>query len=285
MQVSKKQKTFHNGGGDSEEADLSNNNNGDGGGWASMPFIPARQRALQYLCQSSPRQEAQGEPDDNDDGGDQTNPDQDVEEIIPEIFEPRPLKSRKRERDLFGDPGDRSTCWGCVHAGEKDVTISVEAVKQLVEMARTAFGRVDLIALAQAMENYHETKIRQVFNVNLPPGKKPIPPWKAAQILEHLRDHNQDPLVQLVVMLSETQELRGETLNHCFEVSNKGKVRPNKNAIDAYDKLVKLQIFLQKQDPSKMAFTSAGARVDPTILNQGVISFHGKKLRSHWQKK
>lgn len=210
-------------------------------------------------------------------------PDPIVEE--PEIYEPRPLKSRKRERDLYGEPGDRSQCWGCVHAGEKDVTISVEAMKQLIEMARNSFGRIDMIALAKAMHDFHENKIRQVFNQNLPPGKKPIPPWPEAQILEHLRDHNQDPLVQLVVMLSETQELRGETLNHCFEVSNKGKVRPNKNAIDAYDKLVKLQIFLQKQDPSKMAFTSAGARVDPTILSQGVISFHGKKLRSHWEKK
>ena len=86
-------------------------------------------------------------------------------------------------------------------------------------------------------------------------------------------------------MLSEVQELRGETLSHCFEVSNKGKVRPNKTAMDAYDKLVKLQIFLQKQDPGKMAFTSQGARIEPNILSQGVISFQGKKLRSNWQRK
>jgi len=236
-----------------------------------------------YQQQENEQEQQMDSFENNNNHYDQMGTPEPIEED-PEIYEPRPLKSRKRERDLFGEAGDRSTCWGCVHAGEKDVTISVEAMKQLIDIARNSFGRIDLVALAQGMHTFHEEKIRAVFNTDMPRHKQ-IPPWPQAQILEHLRDHNQDPLVQLVVMLAETQELRGETLNHCFEVSNKGKVRPNKNAIDSYDKLVKLQIFLQKQDTSKMAFTSAAARVDPTILNQGVISFHGKKLRSNWVKK
>ena len=251
-------------------------------GWLDMAFV-GREEILQNFGREYNAGADAAEGADADNYYDQMEtPEPFVEE--PEIFEPRPLKSRKRERDAFGEAGDRGTCWGCVHAGEKDVTISVEAMRQLIDIARNSFGRIDLVSLAKGMHNFHEEKIRKVFNKDMPRDKK-IPPWPEAQILEHLRDHNQDPLVQLVVMLAETQELRGETLNHCFEISNKGKVRPNKNAIDAYDKLVKLQIFLQKQDPGKMAFTSAGARVEPTILSQGVISFHGKKLRSNWTKK
>ena len=258
-------------------------NSGSHPTWVSSAFV-GREQLLEDFNRQFYQQHEQAAEGVDENGSNFVDHLLTPEDEPPEIFVPRPLKSRKREVDLFGEAGDRSTCWGCVHAGEKDVTISVEAMRQLIEMARNSFGRIDLIALAKAMHDFHESKIRRVFNQNLPPGKKPIPPWPESQILDHLRNHNQDPLVQLVVMLSETQELRMEMLDHCFEVSNKGKVRPNKNSIDSYDKLVKLQIFLQKQDPSKMAFTSHGARVDPNILSQGVISFQGKRLRSHWEK-
>lgn len=202
----------------------------------------------------------------------------------PETFEPRPLKSRRIEIETLGEPASRAQCFGCVYFGEKDTTIPLDALEKLIEMARQSIGRIDMICLAQGMEDFYEKNIRQKINAYLLPGQRPLPEWKAAQILDHIRNHNQDPLVQQVVVLAETQELRSALFDCCFEVSSKtGKVRPNKHAIESYDRIVKLQLHIQKQDASKMAFTSAGARINPEILSQGLMSTHTKNLHNYWK--
>lgn len=213
---------------------------------------------------------------------DVTTPQDDKPE--PETFEPRPLKSRRLEIETLGEPACRSQCFGCVYFGEKETIIPSDELVKLIEMARQSIGRIDMMCLAQGMEDYYETQIRCKINARLLPGQKALPPWRAAQILEHIRHHNQDPLVQQVVLLAETQELRTALLDCCFEVSSKtGKVRPNKHNIESYDKIVKLQLHIQRQDASKMAFYSAGARVNPEILNQGLLSTHTKTLHNYWK--
>lgn len=214
-----------------------------------------------------------------------TPPNEDEEERgMPETFEPRPLKSRRLEIEEFGEAGSRSDCFGCVYFGEKDTTIPSDELMKLIEMARQSLGRIDMICLAKGMADYYEHYIRRKINRNLMPGQRPLPEWKESQILEHIRYHNQDPLVQQVIILAETQELRAALLDCCFEVSNKtGKVRPNKHNIESYEKMVKLQLHVQKQDASKMSFYSAGARVNPEILTQGILSTHTKSLHNYWK--
>jgi hypothetical protein len=202
----------------------------------------------------------------------------------PEVFEARPLKSRRLELEAFGEAGPRSECFGCVYFGEKDTTIPSDELVKLIEMSRQSLGRIDMICLAKGMADYYEKHIRQKINRNLMPGQRPLPEWKEAQILEHIRFHNQDPLVQQVIILAETQELRAALFDCCFEVSSKtGKMRPNKNNIKAYEEAVKLQFHVQKQDASKMSFFSAGARVNPEILSQGLLSTHTKNLHNYWK--
>lgn len=209
---------------------------------------------------------------------------EDVIHEEPEIFNPRPLKSRRLEIERLGEAGCRAECFGCVYAGEKDTTIPSDDINRLIEMARQSFGRTDLITLAEAMAHYY-AKMRKRINKDLHPGEKRLPKWGAAMILEHLRFHHSDPLVSQVVILSEINELRAELSGHCMEVSNKtGRVRPNKNAIDSYEKLVKLQLTVQKCDSSKMAFTSNNARINSEILTQGVIAHSTKRLHSVWKK-
>jgi hypothetical protein len=209
---------------------------------------------------------------------------EDEEQEEPEIFEPRPLKTRKLEMDRLGQPGCRADCFGCVYFGEKETTLPVDDITRLIEMARQSIGRVDMVALAEGMASYY-AKMRQRINSELHPGEKPLPPWRAAQILEHLRMHHNDPMVQQVVSLNEIQEMRNEVADHCFERSNKtGRVRPNKHNIECYERLTKLQWHVQKLDTTKMAFSSHGARVNPEVLSQGVISYQTKRLHDYWKK-
>lgn len=202
----------------------------------------------------------------------------------PEIFEPRPLKTRKLELERLGEAGDRAECFGCVYFGEKETTLPSDDITRLIEMARQSIGRVDLVTLAEGMATYY-AKMRRRINADLHYGEKPLPKWGAAQILEHIRMHHNDPLVQQVVNLNEIQEMRNEVIDHCFEKSNKtGRVRPNKHNIECYERLTKLQWHVQKLDTTKMAFSSHGARINPEILSQGLISHQTKRLHDNWKK-
>lgn len=236
--------------------------------WTNRPFVTSQEAIADYnIPQSNFAEQVEEE-----------------EEVVPEFFEPRPLKSRRIELESLGEAGSRSQCFGCVYFGEKETTIPSDEMQKLIEMARQSIGRIDMLCLAQGMEDYYEKHIRQRINNRLLPGERLLPRWPAAQILEHIRHHNQDPLIQQVVLLAEAQELRTALLDCCFEMSSKtGKVRPNKHNIESYDRIVKLQLHIQRQDASKMAFYSAGARVNPEILSQGLLSTHTKQLHNYWK--
>lgn len=196
-----------------------------------------------------------------------------------EHFDARPLKSRRLELERLGEPPDRASCFGCVYLGDDDALLPSEELKRLKEMARQTIGRIDLITLAEAMHDYYERNVRQPIQRQ----GHVLPQWPASQILEHIRHHNQDPLVQQVVLLAETQELRTELLDRCFEVSSKtGKTRPNKHNIECYEKIVKLQLHIQKQDATKMAFYQGNSNVNPDIL-PGLLSTHTKRVHTYWK--
>ena len=135
------------------------------------------------------------------------------------------------------------------------------------------------------MADYYDKKIRQPVNAKLKPNQRPLPYWPAAQILDHIYNHTQDPLIQQVVLLSKTKEVVNKLENCLFERSSKtGIEKPNKYNIECFDKMVKLLLFVQKQDASKMAFHAPGARINPEILNQGILTTHNKKLHDYLRK-
>lgn len=256
--------------------------------WINRPFVDpyniiGNQRLIVVSNGKRPRSVESDDGDDNENENDEMNEELKIEEK--ETFIPQPLKSRKLELEKLGLPGCRSGCFGCVYFGEADTTLVAEDIRRLEKMAKDSFGRIDLITLAEEMEKYYENVIRKNVLATLQPGERPLKPWPASQILEHIRHHNQDPTVQQVVLLAETMELRASVLDCCMEISTKtGQLRPNKQSIDAYEKLTKLQLHIQKQDASKMAFFSAGARVNPQILSQGIISKETKRLHENWRK-
>lgn len=203
----------------------------------------------------------------------------------PEQFNPHPLKSRRTERKRLGKPGPRSGCFGCVYFGEKDTTIPLDSVQVLLEMMRQSIGRIDLVTLAEGMADYYRIHVQNKINTNLQVGERPLPNWSAAQILDCIRNHNQDPLIQQVVILAECQEMRNKMLDCVLEKSSKtGKIRVNKQNLDGYERITKLQLQVQKMDASKMAFYSAsGGKLNAEILKQGAFSFHGKTVLDLWK--
>lgn len=210
--------------------------------------------------------------------------DKSEEEDDDNVFEQQPPKSVRQEKKELGSPESRSSCFGCVMIGERDKTaIPFEEFNQIIEMQRKSIAKVDMITLAIAMARKYK-KLRNRINGNLLEGETPLPPWKASTILEHIRFHNQDPELQQIVLLSEIQEGRKVAFHALTEKNRKtGKRRVNKDAAAVYEKFVKLQLFVQSKDPTKMPNYSSGAFVEPKTLNEGAFASQGKKLVSFWK--
>ena len=201
-----------------------------------------------------------------------------------EFWIPEALPSRKRERERFGPATDQSKCFFCGFVGEKNTVVPREDVNSIVQFLREYFGNMDDAELAdQVVERY--TVLRSRVNRDLRPGERPLPPMDEATVLAHIRGHTNDPEVKLRVIQSELREARQTILKRgLFERSSRtGKKRMSKMQMDNLDKIIKLELFVAKQDPSKMLDYSAGARVEPSTHGQGPVSASTKTLFSYWR--
>ena len=199
-----------------------------------------------------------------------------------EFYEPCPLPSRKKERKRLGKPDSRSTCFLCAYVGEKDTIIPSDDVNKIVEMLRKNTGRMDTVTLAEMIADYY-ADFRRKINGSLRRGETPLPYMSAATVVEHIRKHHQDPEVKQIVILEELQELRESILGVVMEKGNKrGHKRANKMQVDCLEKVIKMELMVQKQDPAKMALYSAGSRLDPTSHKQGPVVGATKNLFSYW---
>ena len=218
-----------------------------------------------------------------DDGDEEDDVDMTALDDAPR-FEACGLVTRMEEKEELGDPGRRSTCFGCVYIGEREQTaIPYKDIMDLIEMGRAAVGRCDPITLATDMALRYKA-IRRKCNQNLMAGEQPLPQWKAATILEHIRMHNQDPETQMWITLCEIQELKQAALEGAVEMNQSTKrKRVNEKQVAAYEKLVKLQWYVQGKDPQKMWGYSGGSHIDPKSINQGMMALSGKNIVSLWE--
>lgn len=200
----------------------------------------------------------------------------------PEYYLPILLPSRKREVKHLGKPGKRSSCFLCCYCGERNTTLPNDDVQKIVEMLRQYTGRMDSVALAKLIAD-HYAKFQERINSHLLRGEDPLPDMTAATVLEHIRKHTADPELKQVIMLEELQEMREELLKIVFEKHNKKNIkRVNKANLDALEKVIKMEMVVQQKDASKMAFFSAGARVNG--MAQGPVATQTKTLFDCWKK-
>ena len=216
---------------------------------------------------------------DNDDDG--LN---DMLEKESDAYEACGLGTRERELEELGEADARSTCFGCVYVGEREQTaIPYRDVMDLIEMARAAIGCSDPVSLAKEMERRFEV-LRRECNSQIMVGERPIPRWRAATILEHIRSHNQDPEIQQWVQLRDIQELKDVALQAAImqQKSSKRK-RVDDKQLAAFEKLCRLEWFVRKQDPQKCAFYSGGGHIDPKSMRQGLLATSGKPIIALWK--
>ena len=220
--------------------------------------------------------------------------DEDVEDDISDgpipkkarIYESCGLETRQKEINELGFPGDRSGCFGCVYIGERETAaIPYDDIMALINMIRESIARTDPINLSTHVAKRYAL-FRKQINENLMPNEAPLPEWKAATILDHIRNHNTDPEIQTWVRLSELQELMQVALHASVEVDeDTGDKRINDKQYKAYIDLVKTTETIYKSDPSKKIFYSGGAHIDMKTGAQGMMAVSGKNIVDYWKTK
>lgn len=190
------------------------------------------------------------------------------------------LDSRNYEREQLGAVSfDRTECFGCIQVGEKDKTaVRNDQINNIIDVIRKSVARCDPVALATQVSELYE-EYRQDINANLINGDKPLPPWKPAMVLDHIRHHNTDPEMQTWLRLSEIQELQQVALRACVEMDHEsGEKRLNHQQCRIYNDLAKLHQQLSRTDVTKCLFNGAEKHVDMSVARQPTITFHGKNI-------
>lgn len=206
------------------------------------------------------------------------------EENSKPIFEPRPLKSRRRERKALGKAGNRATCFLCAYVGERDTTVASDDVQKIVEMLRQNTGRMDNTVLAQQVADYY-AQLRARVNHQRRADEAELPYMGAATVLEHLRLHQQDVEVKQLIMMQDLQELRETLMGTVLEQNVQTRaVRGNLSQIAALEKVIKLEWLVHSKQPEKMAMYSAGSRLNPATHKQGPVNMNSKTLFDYWNK-
>ena len=199
-------------------------------------------------------------------------------------FVPCGLLSRQQEEQELGIPTSQSNCFACSYVGE-DVASSVafEEVIKLTDLIRKNIGKKNLIDLCQHIaERYDE--LRADVNANRQPGRRAWPEMTAADWLNHLRHHNNDPELQKWFRFEELKEVAQVALHATIEKNEDGMLQTNEKQFKVYLDAIKASEMLYKTDPTKQLYYSGGKHVDPDVLSGGPIHLSGKNLHSKLKK-
>ncbi len=195
------------------------------------------------------------------------------------------LLTRQTEFENLGPPDQHVECFGCAYLGENDTgLISFDEIKSLIIMIRKSISKTRITDLVKHVETKYD-QIRTEINSSLMEGEVALPEWKAALILDHLRNHNVDAEMQHWHRMVELQELAQIALSaSVIRNDETGEVKIDPIQSKMYIEFVKQMETLSKSDPATKTYYSGGNLLDTKSVNEGFISYSGKPLLAHWKK-
>jgi hypothetical protein len=194
------------------------------------------------------------------------------------------LTSRKRLREELGEPEARKYCFGCVYdLSQEAVPLCNESFRELCMVASKCIGQMSMEALGRELERLYNDFREETNRKARYDGQSPLPEWKAASIVEHLKEHNVDPEIQTWVRLVEIQELINKCHETILEVNeHTGKSRVSKDGARTYKDLVQLWYFVAKQPLDKQFGYRKGGRMDVESVNQPFITKNQKSIVDYY---
>jgi hypothetical protein len=201
------------------------------------------------------------------------------------IWTPYELPTRKRLREELGSAQERKTCFGCVYDMSADsVHINSQDFKQLCLVASKCVGQMSLEALGKEIERLYESFREEANKKEQHEDRRPLPPWSASSIIEHLLFHNVDPEIQMWIRLIEIQEMIRTSQDSILEYNEKlKKMRVNKEASLVYERLVKLWYHVASRPLEKQFGYRKNAKIDIESVNQPFVTKNQKSIVDYYK--
>jgi len=192
-------------------------------------------------------------------------------------------QSRTIEEETIGISSvNRDTCFGCSFTGEcESGAIASEEIVALMNRIRKTLPKTDPKELAKDIATRYKI-IQQNVNNRLLDGQVELPDWEAADILDHLRNHNVDSELQHYFQLKDVQEARNVAYKAMFVKNPEtDDVLLDKTQTELWMKLRQELKDLYKTDHTKNNYYSGGSYIDNKVASEGSIFYSGKNLYGH----
>ena len=191
--------------------------------------------------------------------------------------EPIPFPDIEEEMNILGEPPSRQFCFGCKFIGEsKSAAVSSEKLREIFTLIKDGMGRTDPIALAQEV-NVLYSEMRLKANGSISNSRLHLPDWKEATILDHFRNHNTDPQIQLWLQVDRVQKIMTLITKESMVLINKktGKRKIDKEQWNIYNQASLRWERLMSKNPAKMMFFDEDSHMSTP---KGIISTDGKRV-------
>jgi len=192
-------------------------------------------------------------------------------------------QSRTIEEEVIGIPSsNRATCFGCSFTGEcESGAVPSEEIMALMNRIRKTLPKTDPKELAKDIAERY-VKIQTNVNKYLIKGQIELPDWTAADILDHLRNHNVDSELQHYFQLKDVQEARDVAYKAMYVRNPETNiVSLDKTQSELWMKLRQEMKDLYKTDHAKNNYFSGGSCIDNKVASEGAIFYSGKNLFNH----
>jgi hypothetical protein len=196
------------------------------------------------------------------------------------------LDSRRQEYDELGEKAPISECFACIYAGEeRSGYIQSEEIQKMLNMIRVSITKISPTVLCKYIARKY-LEIQYEVNRNLLDGQEPLPDWPAASVLDHLRNHVNDPALEYWFRACELNELTQIALHASVVIDpSTGNKSIDVHQGKMYMEFIKLKEALAKSDLTKKNYYSDGAYVDTSSASTGPIATSGKKLIAYMRDK
>lgn len=220
-------------------------------------------------------------------GGDAIPASDDESDEDEPLYRAIPDPELQRIIDELGNPGPRCNCFGCRYVGEgRQAMMADERLGDVYRTMANGIGQSDPIPLAKETAVCY-AKARRVVNATQQEGRRPLPTWSAASILDHWMEHTQDPQIRLwIFMWITTSTIHGIRRKSLWKRNRKtGEERVDKDQFSIMRDCMRIWLTVSSKDPRKFAYYREDSMISNKSMANGGLSTVGKPVYNFFSKK
>lgn len=181
---------------------------------------------------------------------------------------------------------DPRACYGCRYCGERRPAQNLGELERLVGDAQAGLLTSNWNAHFRSLADRYEERIRKPANALRKTGEQPLPAWPASAIREHMLYDSYDPATRAVRTVRELDQLARIIKEEDLVRRRRNARRPDgqsrrtmdKNALDQYLKVRRLQLEWERYDPRKSAFYNPDRDLSTRNMPNPVVDASHKRL-------